>query len=266
MPKTSYDYSRYNRTLFIDTSNIEEIKKWNKTGVISGVTTNQAIMLKDGVKPKDFERTIKAIAKEMGDLPVSVELSDSTATVEQMLKEAKKYDAMAKNIVVKVPMIPETTKSLEVITNLAKMDIAVNVTTMMTYEQMVMAILATSKCRRPSFVSFFWGRSAEDHASYRSRFDFMKNFARVGMGSPINETPAAIVDACARFLMEGGYQNPKIIVGSIRSATQVGEAFDAGANVPTVPPDILQAMLFSQRSIETIEQFDIAWKELQALT
>lgn len=257
------DYSHFNRALFLDTSNIDEVRKWNATGVIDGVTTNQAIMLKDGVNPDNFEKVIKEIAREMRGKPVSVELSDSTASVDRMVEEAKKYDAMADNIVVKVPMIPDTTKSLRVIYELAKLDMAINVTTMMTYEQMIMSILATRHAKRPSFVSFFWGRSIEDEAQYRSRFDYMKNFSRVGMGSPINVHPKNIVEATARFLKEGGYENPKIIVGSIRSATQVGEAYDAGAHIPTVPPDILMGMLFSQRSIETIKQFDDAWKELQ---
>lgn len=257
------EYSRFNRGLFLDTSNIDEVRRWNATGVIDGVTTNQAIMLKDGVKPSNFEKVIKDICREMRGKPVSVELSDSTASVDKMVEEAKRYDSMADNVVVKVPMIPDTTKSLRVIYELSKLDMAVNVTTMMTYEQMVMSILATRHCKRASFVSFFWGRSVEDEAQYRSRFDYMKNFARVGMGSPINNSPRNIVMACAKFLKEGGYENPKIIVGSIRSATQVGEAYDAGAHLPTVPPDILKAMLFSQRSIETIAQFDDAWKELQ---
>lgn len=256
------DYSKFNRAIFIDTSNIDEIRKWNATGIVDGVTTNQAIMLKDGIKAQNFEKVIKEICKEMRGKPVSVELSDSTASVERMIEEAKKYDSYGENIVVKVPMIPDTTKSLRVIYELAKRDIAVNVTTMMTYEQMIMSIMATRHCKRPSFVSFFWGRSVEDEAQYRSRFDYMKNFSRVGMNSPINIHPKLIVEECARFLKEGGYENPKIIVGSIRSATQVGEAFAAGAHVPTIPPDILQAMLFSQRSIETIAQFDEAWKEL----
>ncbi len=258
------EYSRFNRSIFIDTSNIDEIRKWNATGVIDGVTMNQAILLKEGVKPQNFEKLIKDICREMRGKPVSVELSDSTVSVERMLDEAKRYDSYGENIVVKVPMIPETTKSLRVIYELSKLNIAVNVTTMMTYEQMIMAILATRHCIRPSFVSFFWGRSIEDEASYRSRFDYMKNFSRVGMNSPVNHDPKIITAEVARFLKEGGYENPKIIVGSIRSGTQAGEAFAAGGHIATVAPDILMAMLFSQRSIETVAQFDEAWKELQA--
>lgn len=253
----------FNRSLFIDSSNLEEIQKWNVTGVIDGVTTNQLIMLKDGVKPKDFEKVVKKICLEMQDKPVSVELTDSTATVDAMIKEAKKLNNLAKNIVVKVPLIPDMTKSLMVINQLAHLNIAVNVTVMMTFEQMVMSILAARHCTRLSFVSVFWGRTIEDQTEYRTKPSFMAKYPKVGMASKVNETPHSIVEKTASFLKEGGYENPKIIVGSIRTAAQVGEAFASGGHIITVTPDVLTAMLFSQRSIETIAQFDDAWKALQ---
>lgn len=227
------------------------------------MTTNQLIMLKDGIKLKDYDRVIIDICREMRGKPVSVELTDSKASPETMVTEAKRLDGLADNIVVKVPMIPDTTKSIWVIRQLAKENIAVNVTTMMTYEQMTMAVLATRHCERPSFISIFWGRSIEDHAKYRGRFDFMAQFPRVGMELGVNDHPKKIVEATVQFLKEGQYANPKIIAGSIRTGTMVGEAFAAGAHIVTVTPDTLLAMLFSQRSIETIEQFDDAWKDLQ---
>lgn len=91
----------------------------------------------------------------------------------------------------------------------------------------------------------------------------MADYKRVGMESSVNGDPKNIVSAISNFLSTGGYDNPKIIVGSIRTATQAGEAFAAGANIVTTTPEILEAMLFSQRTIETIKQFDDAWKHLQ---
>lgn len=253
----------FNRSIFIDSSNIEEVQKWNATGVIDGVTSNQAIMLKDGIKPKNFTKVVKAICAEMKDKPVSVELTDSTAKPDEMIAEARKFADLADNVVVKVPLIPETTKSLFVITELAKLDIAINVTTMMTFEQMILAALAARKNKKISFLSIFWGRAIEDHAKYRSRFDFMANHPRVGLESEVNGQPQAIVSHTASFLKEGGFDNLRIIVGSIRTASMVGEAFAAGGHICTITPEILNAMLFSQRSIETIKQFDEAWKEMQ---
>lgn len=254
---------RFDRSIFIDSSDVDEIKQWNDTGVIDGATTNQMIMLKDGVKPKDYVKVIRTICRELVGMPVSVELTDSTASPEEMVREAKRIHALANNIVVKVPMIPDTTKSLWVIQQLAKLNIAVNVTTMMTYEQMIMATLATRHCVKPSFISIFWGRSLEDQAKYRSRSDYMAKYPRVGTASEVNSHPRYIVQNTRSFLDEGGYDNVHIIAGSIRTSAMVGEAFAAGAHIVTITPDTLVAMLFSQRSIETIKQFDDAWKELQ---
>lgn len=254
---------QFDRSIFIDSSNVEEIKQWSATGVIDGATTNQMIMLEDGIKHKDYEKVIKTICKELAGMPVSVELTDSTVNPEEMVREAKRINALATNIVVKVPMIPETTKSLWVIRQLAKLNIAVNVTTMMTYEQMVMATLATRHCKKPSFISIFWGRSMEDQAKYRSRSDYMAKYPRVGTASEVNSHPRYIVQNIRSFLDEGEYDNVHIIAGSIRTSAMAGEAFAAGAHIVTITPDTLIAMLFSQRSIETIKQFDDAWKELQ---
>ncbi len=254
----------FNRSLFIDSSNIEEIQKWNATGAIDGVTSNQAIMLKEGVKPKNFIKVVKDICAEMKDKPVSVELSDSTATPDEMLDEARRYADLAENVVVKVPLIPDTTKSLFVIRELVKLDIAVNVTTIMTFEQMILAALSARYNLKTSFLSLFWGRSIEDSANYRSRFDFMANHPRVGLESEINGQPQLIVSSVATFLKEGGYDNLRIIVGSIRTASMVGEAFAAGGHICTTTPEILTSMLFSQRTVETIKQFDDAWKEMHA--
>lgn len=253
----------FQRSLFIDSSNLEEIKKWNATGIIDGVTTNQAIFVKDGIAFKDFKKTIKKICLEMKNKPVSVELTDSTASCSEMIKEALELNSYAKNIVIKVPLIPDTTKSLEIIKFLAKSHVAINVTALMTFEQMVVSVLATRNCKKPSFISLFWGRSQEDQVKYRGRFDFMADYKRVGLESTVNENPINITSAIAVFLKEGGFQNPKVIVGSIRTATMVGDAFAAGANIVTTTPEILLSMLFSQRTKETIEQFDDAWKKLQ---
>ena len=254
---------QFNRSIFIDTSSIDEVLKWNATGIIDGVTTNQSIMLKDGLNIKDFEKVVKFICKEMGNKPVSVEITDSSASAKEMIEEAKRMNGFAPNVVVKVPLIPDTTKSLEVIQELISLNIAVNVTAIMTFEQMVVAALATRTNKRTSFISLFWGRSMEDQVKYRGRFDFMADYKRVGLESKVNIDPKNIVESTATFLKEGGYENPKIIVGSIRTATMVGESFAAGGHIVTITPEILMSMLFSQRTKETIEQFDSDWKKLQ---
>jgi transaldolase len=254
----------FNRSIFLDSSNIEEIKKWNATGIIDGVTTNQMIMLKDGLTPKQLIPTIKEISKIMKGKPVSIELSDSSATVEEMIKEAKKYREIGDNIVVKVPMIPGDLKSLLVIKKLGDLKIPVNVTAMMTYEQLVVATLALRNHPFPSFVSLFWARSIDDHQKYRTNKDFMKNHEIMGEPAEVNSHSSKITKAIMEFCEKGGYNNPKLIVGSIRNVAQIGEAFSAGANIVTIQPATLKAKLFSQRTVETNAEFDKAWQELKS--
>ena len=91
----------------------------------------------------------------------------------------------------------------------------------------------------------------------------MAHHGRVGFTSAVNETTDKITSATNDFLQQGPHDNPKIIGGSIRQATIVGDAFAAGAHIVTVPPDIMTAMLFSQRTIETMQQFDEAWVKMQ---
>lgn len=255
--------AQFGRAIFIDSSNVEEVKKWNATGIIGGVTTNQSIMLKDGLNLRDFNKVVKAICKEVGHKPVSIELTDSQAPIKEMITEAKRLNSLAPNIVVKVPLIPETTKSLEIIQTLVSLNIAVNITALMTFEQMIVSALSLRNSKKVCFISLFWGRSTEDHIKYRSRFDFMADYKRVGLDSEVNSHPKKIVEATRRFLDEGNFENVKIIVGSIRNATMVGDSFASGGHIVTISPEILMAMLFSQRTIETIDQFDTDWKALK---
>lgn len=254
----------FDRGIFLDSSSIPEIEKWDKTGVIDGITTNQGIMLKDGVKLKDLNSTIKKMCAIMKNRPVSIELSDSSASIDEMVKEAKKYHALAPNIVIKVPMIPNDLKSLVVIKRLGDLKIPVNITAMMTYEQLVMAALAARNHPAPSFISLFWARTMEDHQKYRTNVAFIKEHEIMGAPAEVNEHPAKITAALNEFLKEGGYNNPKIIVGSIRNVGQVGDAFASGAHIVTITPKTLEAMLFSQRTIETNADFDKAWQTLKS--
>lgn len=257
---------KFNRSIFLDSSNIKEVEKWNSLGIIDGVTTNQTIMLKDGLKLNEVRSTIKTICKIMRGLPVSVELTDSTASVEQMVKDAQKYREIANNVVVKVPMIPSQTKSLEVIKRLFDLKIPVNITVMMTFEQLVIAALVSKNHPFPSFISFFWCRSIEDHQRYRTDKNFIIDHELLGEESEVNSTPAKTTSAIIEFLNKGEYNNPKLIIGSIRKVSEVGEAFSAGAHIVTIPPSILQEMLYSKRTEETNIDLNKSWTTLKSQT
>lgn len=253
----------FDRSIFLDSSSIKEIEKWNATGIIDGVTTNQSIMLKDGLTLKQVVPTIKKICAVMKGKPVSIELTDSSATFEEMIAEAKKYRQIASNIVVKVPLIPGDIKCLNVIKKLGDLKIPVNITAMMNFEQLTIASLAIRNHPFPSFVSLFWARSIEDHEKYRANKDFQSTHQIMGPQTEVNSSPAKITSAVGEFLKMGGYSNPKLIVGSIRNVSQIGEAFASGANIVTIQPATLEAMLFSQRTIETNIDFDKAWQTLK---
>lgn len=254
---------KVSREIFIDTANVQEIKRWKKTGIIGGVTTNQAILLKDSVRPEELRNHIKLICL-LVKKPVSVELTDSKSPFEEMIEEAQRLREIDEAVVIKVPLIPETTKSLDIIAKLCELSIPVNVTCMMSFEQMIVATLATREARQ-AYISLFWARSIEDHDKYRSSSEWIESHPKVGPEGPINSSPNSIVAATATFIREGGFSQPKIIIGSIRNARQVGEAFTAGAHIVTVTPDVLNAMLDSERTIETIKQFDDAWEQLTGI-
>ena len=253
----------YNRSIFLDSSSVKEIEKWNATGIIDGVTTNQSIMLKDGLTLKQVVPTIKTICKIMNGKPVSIELTDSTASLEQMVSEAKKYRQIARNVIVKVPMIPNDIKCLNVIKKLGDLKIPVNVTAMMNYEQLVIASLAIRNHPSPSFISLFWARSIEDYQKYKINSQFQKDHSVMGPETYVNSHPSKIVEALMSFLKKGGYDIPKLIVGSIRNVSQVGEAFASGAHIVTIQPHVLEAMLYSQRTIETNADFDASWQTIK---
>jgi len=255
--------SDFNRSIFLDSSNIKEIEKWNNTGIIDGVTTNQSIMLKDGLKLKELNITIKKISQIMKGKPVSIELTDSTATIEQMVDEAKKYRKIADNIVIKVPIIPSSMKSLEIIKKLGDLKIPVNVTAMMTFEQLLIAALAIRNHPFPSFISLFWARSIEDHQKYRTNKEFINAHEILGPESDVNSSPIKITNTIIEFIKNSGYNNPKLIIGSIRNVSQIGEAFASGAHIVTVQPKTLESMLYSERTIETNADFDKAWQTLK---
>ncbi len=252
----------FNRSLFLDSSNLKEVEKWNATGIIDGVTTNQSIMLKDGLTLKQLKPTIKSICQIMKGKPVSIELTDSTAMAKEMVSEAQKYRELASNVVIKVPMIPNDMKSLVVIKKLFDLKIPVNIPAMMTFEQLMIAVLA-SRNHLPSFISLFWARSIEDHQKYRANEAFVKSHEILGKESEVNSHPAKITSAIQEFLRAGGYDNPKLIVGSIRTVSQVGEAFAAGGNIVTVQPAILESMLYSERTVETNADLDKSWVALK---
>ena len=212
--------------LFIDSSDPKEIKDLFAWGVLSGVTTNPLIIAKEAPDADLGERIREVIAVSWGD--VSVELT--TETEKEMLEESLQYHAWdPARITVKVPF---SEIGLRVLHQLVKRGIKTNVTCLMAMNQAYLAALAGA-----TYVSIFSGRVRD-------------------MGYDVKP----VITSTRNILDREGLKS-KIIVGSMRHMMDVNEALECGAHVPTVTPPILRKMVWNPRTIETINEFNTAWRD-----
>lgn len=193
--------------LFLDTANIEEIKRVNDMGIICGVTTNPSLIAKEG---KDFKETVKQIA-EIVDGPISGEVSPSAITAEQMINEAREIATIHPNMVVKIPMTEEGLKACNV---LSKENIKVNMTLIFSANQALLCARAGA-----AFVSPFVGRL--DDINNRG-IDLIKDIANV---------------------LNTDFFDCEIIAASIRTQNHVTECALAGADIATVPYKVIMQMI-----------------------
>ena len=131
---------------FLDTANVDEIRKANEMGVIAGVTTNPSLIAKEG---RDYTETLKEIASIV-DGPISGEVKATTEDAEGMIAEGRAIAAMHPNMVVKIPMTPEGLKAIK---TLSAEGIKTNCTLIFTANQALLAARAGA-----TYVSPFLGR------------------------------------------------------------------------------------------------------------
>ena len=214
--------------VFLDSSNLTEIEKYHRMGIVRGVTTNPTIMLKDGVTgTAGIERRSKEIARLVAPLPVSVEVTSNDP--ERVVEQARRFSSWADNINVKVTIHgPQgELKNLELIHELETYhDIRVNVTAMMSAQQCFLAALAGA-----TYVSMFGGRV--NNMGYNA-CDEIRRLRKI----------------LGQFELDA-----QIIVGSTREALNVMEWLEAGAHIVTVVPHLLQIMLIHPYSKETVAMF-----------
>ena len=212
--------------LFIDSSDPKEIKDLFGWGVLSGVTTNPLIIAREQPSADLSEVIHEILAVSTGD--VSVELT--TETEEEMVNEALAYHAWETHrITIKVPF---SEIGLRVLNQLKKKQIKTNVTCLMAMNQAYLAALGGA-----TYVSLFSGRVQD-------------------MGYDVRP-----VIASTRAVLDREGLKSKIIVGSMRHLMDVNEALEAGCHVPTVTPSILRKMVWNPRTIETIAEFNEAWRQ-----
>lgn len=209
---------------FIDTANTEYIKEmWDK-GVIQGVTTNPTLIAKEG---KDFVETIKEITTIV-DGPISAEVISLQA--DTMVEEALELTKLHKNIVIKIPMIPEGMKAVK---RLTAMGIKTNVTLIFSASQAILAALAGA-----TYVSPFMGRLDD-----------------------IGQNGLSLISEIAEIFDVQGIDS-KIIAASTRGPVHVSEAARLGAHVITVPYNVLQAMFKHPLTDQGVEKFLADWNNM----
>lgn len=210
--------------IFIDTANIDEIKKYARIGVIDGVTTNPALVAKEG---KDFREVVTEIC-EIIDGPVSAEVVSKET--DGMIKEARLISKLHKNIVVK---LPATIPGFEALNTISKEGIKTNFTIVYTANQAMAA--------------------AKLGATYVSPF--------IGRLDVTSTSGSDLIDEIS-LIYENYNFNTKILAASMRNAVYVKKAAISGAHVATIPPDVIHDLLYSELSEVSLDGFLEEWNKL----
>lgn len=210
---------------FVDTANVDEIRKANDMGVICGVTTNPSLIAKSGRK---FEDVIKEITSIV-DGPISGEVKATTTDAEGMIKEGREIAAIHPNMVVKIPMTVEGLKAVKV---LSSEGIKTNVTLIFSANQALLAARAGA-----TYVSPFLGR-IDDISGY---------------GIDLVRQIADIFDVAKDIHTE-------IIAASIRNPIHVTDCALAGADIATVPYKVIVQMTKHPLTDAGIEKFQADYK------
>lgn len=190
--------------LFIDTANVEDIRKANDMGVICGVTTNPSLIAKEGRK---FEDVIAEIT-QIVDGPISGEVKATTVDADGMVEEGKAIAAIHPNMIVKIPMTAEGLKATK---RLSALGIKTNVTLVFSVNQALLA--------------------ARAGATYVSPF--------VGRLDDINENGMDLIRNIVKVFRQYDLKT-EVIAASIRNTIHVTECALAGAHIATVPYSVIE--------------------------
>ena len=212
--------------IFIDTANIDDIKKYARIGIIDGVTTNPALVAREGQNFRDVVTEICSII----DGPVSAEVI--SIDVQGMIREARLIAKLHKNIVVK---IPATLAGFEALNTISKEGIKTNFTIVYTANQALSA--------------------AKLGATYVSPF--------IGRLDVTSTAGCELIDEIVTIYENYNFQT-KVLAASMRNAIYVKNAALAGAHVATIPPEVIHDMLFSELSEVSLKGFLKEWEKLPA--
>jgi len=208
---------------FLDTANFEWIRKLNQMGLVDGVTTNPTLVAKEA---GEFEDIIARICKEVkGDVSAEVVSIDS----DEMVKEARYLSSLASNVVVKIPIIPEGLRATKIVSS---MGIRVNMTLVFSANQGLLAAKAGA-----SFISPFIGR--------------LDDIGQRGM-----EVVEDLVKIRNNYSL-----GAQILVGSIRHPEHVLQAAKTGADIATMPPEVMEKMMQHPLTDSGLKRFLDDWQK-----
>jgi transaldolase len=210
--------------IFLDTANLASIRTYNDMGIVDGITTNPSLLYKEKQNPDAIMREIVELIKG----PVSLEVIDTKS--EEMIAEAHKFVKYGKNVVVKIPMIPE---GMVAVKRLRDEGIPTNVTLIFSANQAILA--------------------AKAGASYVSPF--------IGRLDDIGQDGMILVKEIVQIFRNYQYDT-QTLVASIRHPLHVIEAAKLGADVVTLPPDILGKMMKHPLTNNGLDSFLNDWKKI----
>ncbi len=209
---------------FIDTANVDDIRKANDMGVICGVTTNPSLIAKEG---RDFKEVIKEITSIV-DGPISGEVKATTVDAEGMIAEGREIAAIHPNMVVKIPM---TVEGLKATKTLAAEGIKTNVTLVFTAAQALLAARAGA-----TYVSPFLGR--------------LDDISMPGID---------LINEITEIFMVHNIET-QIICASVRNPIHVIDCAKAGADIATVPYAVIEQMTKHPLTTQGIEKFQADYR------
>lgn len=212
--------------IFLDTANLDSIKKFNDMGLLDGITTNPSLLSKEGGDPQKTMEEIVRIIK--GDVSLEVVSTDYSG----MMEEGRRLKKYGKNVVVKCPM---TADGLKACKSLTAEGIPVNVTLIFSANQAVLAAKAGAK-----YVSPFIGRLDDNGQDGMNLIREIKQiFSNYSFGT-------------------------QILVASVRHPVHVVDAAKIGADVVTLPPAVLEKMIKHPLTDIGLKNFLADWEKLKA--
>ena len=203
--------------IFMDTANVDEIREFADMGIVYGVTTNPSLIAKSGRSQADVIPEICSLIPG----PVSAEVISLDCA--GMLEEAHKLVKIAENVVIKIPCTAEGLKAVKV---LSSEGIRVNVTLIFSLPQALLA--------------------ARAGAAYVSPF--------VGRLDDIGEDGVQLVANMVKIFKQYGLKT-EIIAASIRNLDHVNQVMLAGAQIATIPTNVLEQMLLHPLTDKGLEKF-----------